>query len=383
MSTLYDIRLGGQERRAWRADLERALAQELQVVGLHRTVDVAVVDSSRGDAAPSVMVFFGGPEASADEGAAKDVETALACGVVVIPVVADLARFQADVPEALRLINGFEWTGHDPAVRLARVLVRELGIEDRQRRVFISHCRADGLWAAEQLHDALSHIGFVPFIDRFAIRSGAQVQEAIAAALEDHAFLLLLETPAAHDSPWVFDEVDYALSHTMGTLILRWPGDPPQVPGSAGLPRLELGAADLTRNAQGADVLADPGLERVLAGVEEGHAIGLVRRRRMLVRSIEDAAGAAGATTVPLPDWRIHVEHGGASTLIGVTPRLPTATDLQLLDAARTAHGGDPSMLLVHSARSLREELVRHLEWVVGERDLELTPENAIGGRWQ
>ena len=178
---------------------------------------------------------------------AATVAAALAAGTVVIPVVDDLADFARDVPDALRPINGLGWSGPSAGRALARVLLAELGIEDRQRRVFISHKREDGLGAAEQLHDALSHHRFTPFIDRFVIREGEDVQATIADALEDHAFLLLLETPIAHTSDWAFDEVDYALTHTMGTIIVRWPGTTTSVPGSAGLPRLTLTAAAAPR----------------------------------------------------------------------------------------------------------------------------------------
>src|SRR5439155_16144200 len=121
-------------------------------------------------------------------------------------------------PTDLSPLNGFEWSGTEPERRLARVLLEELGIEDKDRRVFLSNRRSDGLGAAEQLHDALSHFRFQPFIDRFGIRPGDDVQSRIADSLEQHAFLLILETSEAHLSDWVYDEVDYALSHTMGTL---------------------------------------------------------------------------------------------------------------------------------------------------------------------
>ena len=166
------------------------------------------------------------------------------------------------------------------------------GIEERQRRVFISHKRDDGLGAAEQLHDALAHERFLPFIDRFVIPHGARVQDTIADALEDHAFLLLLETPLAWSSDWVFDEVEYALSHTMGILIARWPDDVRPVPGSADLKRFDLEPTDLITDAHGYDVLTDAALEQVTAAVERAHAHGLVRRRRMMVLSVEEAARA-------------------------------------------------------------------------------------------
>jgi hypothetical protein len=383
INTTYGVQVIYRDRDDWMTQLREAVAAELLDVGLHRTVTVAVSTAPAAPNAPSVGVYLGSPAAAADVVLLAEIDGAMIAGLVVVPVVDDLTKFSTDVPPSLAAINGFAWKGQEPARRLARLLLAELGIEETQRRVFLSHKRDDGLGTAEQLHDTLSHRGFTPFIDRFAIREGTYVQEAIADALEDHAFLLLVETPLAHTSDWVFDEVDYALSHTMGTLIVQWPGDPSPVPGSNSLPRLTLAATDLMQDAHGYDILTDSALDVVVAAVEAAHAQGLVRRRRLLIRSIEEAAAAAGATAcLPLPEWRLLVELGGQSTLLGITPRLPTAEDLQLLDEARSTTANDPAAVLVHSARALREDRAMHLTWVAGDRDLELTPENAIGGRW-
>ncbi len=382
-TTTYEIQVIQVDRPDWLAQLRQAVAAELERVGLHKTVTVAVLEARPSPGTPAVTTFFGSAAAAGNPGLGDLVAEALASGRPVVPVVEDLASYRQAVPEPLSPINGFAWEDPDPAQRLTLLLLEELGIEDKQRRVFISHKRDDGLGAAEQLHDRLTHHGFVPFIDRFAIRSAARVQETIADALEDHAFLLLLETPLAHTSDWVFDEVDYALSHTMGTLILRWPNDPEPVPGSKGLGREQLTAADLMTDAHGYDILTDASLDRVVSLVEMAHAQGLVRRRRMLIRSIEEAARAAGCTScIPTRSWRLLVEQGGRSTLLGITPRLPTATDLQELDEARLDAGADVGATLVHSARILRAERRQHLSWVVSDRDLTITPENAIGGWW-
>jgi len=382
-NTTYRIEVIHKDRHAWAAELRQAVAAELIQVGLHRTVDVIVSESPTRNESLTIVAYLGSTDSAADTSILERIDKAINSGNVVVPVVEDLTFFSEIVPPALALANGFEWRGPESAQSLARLLLEDLGIEDRQRRVFISHKREDGLGAAEQLHDHLTHFGFSPFIDRFAIRAGVAVQAAIADALEDHAFLLLLETPLAHTSDWVFDEVDYALSHTMGTLIIRWPGHPSPVPGSVGVPRLPLSSADLVSDDHGYDTLTASALDAVVGAVEAAHAQGLVRRRRMLVRSIEEAAIASGCSLcLPLPNWRLRVEHGDRSTLVGVTPRLPTATDLQHLDQERATAHTDPMALLVHSARVLRPERREHLDWVVGDRDLSLIPENAVGGWW-
>jgi TIR domain len=376
----YGIYVIQQHRQAWLDALTTAIAQELEDVGLHRTLDVQLSESPFDDAIPSLGLFLAGyPEIDSGDLRTRVADAQMA-GTPVIPVVEDLAAFGAAVPASLQPINGFEFAGFEPAQRLARLLLEELGIEDQQRRVFISHRRIDGLAAAEQLHDELTHRRFLPFIDRFAIREGQDVEDIIVDELEQHAFLLLLETPQAHGSPWVFDEIEYALSHTMGIAIITWPDEPKPVPGSHRLPRERLATADLYSDSHGYDVLTDSALERVVLGVEAAHADGIVRRRRMLTQSIEDAARAAGCECLPQRSWRLRVEQGGAATLVGVTPRLPAADDLQALDEARTS---EDMLLLVHGARRLRPRLQRHLEWVTGDREITLKPENAIGAHWK
>lgn len=383
MTVAYEIHAHQVDQPGWLDDLRQAVAQELLDLGIHKSVEVLIAETGApGGPAPAVGVVLVGPAAKTDAAIEAAIAAAAAAGVVVIPVVDDLATFQDQAPSGLAPLNGFEWSGTEPAKRLTRILLEELGIEDRDRRVFISHKRSDGLGAAEQLHDALSHSRFVPFIDRFAIPHGGDVQEHIADALEQYAFLLLLETPEAHLSDWVFDEVDYALSHTMGTLIVQWPGDPTPLPGSNGIPRIALDTSDLTTDPHGYEVLTDAALDRLLREIEAAHAHGLVRRRRMMICSVEDAARAKAGTPVALKDWTIDVTAPSGRSIVAVAPRLPNAGDLQRLDQAREVIDPAAEALLVHATRHLRDPHREHLTWVTGSRNIDLIPENAIGGHW-
>jgi hypothetical protein len=382
MSTTYGIYVIQLDRECWFIELQDALGAELEAVGLQHSLTVQVSEEPFSPDIPSVAVYLGDASAAADPNIAAKAQQVLQDGVVVIPVIEDLGSFTSLVPECLHAINAFAWDGLEPAERLARLLLEELGIEDSQRSVFISHKREDGLGIAEQLHDRLSHQRFLPFIDRFALQPGEPVQERIADALEDHAFLLLVETPEAHKSRWVFDEVEYALTHAMGIMILSWPNDPTPVPGSRRMGRFALTDKDLASDPHGFELLTETALERVVASVEAAHAEGIVRRRQMLTRSVEESARGAGCSCVPQPSWRTLVERAGVVTIVGVTPRLPSAIDLQQLDEARSSHGADSQALLVHSARVLRPALRQHLGWVAGERELTLGPENAVGAHW-
>jgi hypothetical protein len=381
MPAQYFVEVFHSDRDDWATELADSIASEVIALGVHKSVLVDVTNTSS-VGGPAVGVYLGSPASVTDPRILAELGNALSLGRTIIPVVESLANFAALVPPDLAPLNGWEWSGSGPAIRLARRLLEELGVEDRRRRVFIGHKREDGLVAAQQLHDFLSHNGFEPFIDRFGIGIGLDVQNEIADALEDCAFLLLVETPLAHTSDWVFDEVEYALSHQMGMHIVTWPGTVSEIPATNRLPRQVLDSSDLT-NEKGYDVFTDDSLEAILAEVEAAHANAIVRRRRYLLRSAEDAARAAGFECTPMEGWRLLVEAPAGQSLVQVSARLPTVEDLHGLDNARLIGGAvDMPGVLVHSARVLDEERRSELDWAVGTRDLTLIPENAIGGYW-
>lgn len=377
--TTYQVQAIQSDSDACVDELRCALQTEVEALGLHRSVEVAFGPDPPG-ANPGVAVYLASPSTLADPACTRLAEEAVESAVVVFPIVPTLTGYRDQVPEVLYPLNGCEWGGADAAIRIARILLEELGIEERQRKVFISHRREDGLYAAEQLHEVLAQHRFRPFVDRFEMPPGAEVQTRIADALEEYAFLLLLETPLAHESPWVFDEVDYALSHTMGLHIVRWPGDLKAVPATDGLPRQQLARSDI-RDIMGYDALTEAALDSVLAAVEAQHARAMVRRRRYLLRSVEETAEGGGCNCAPLPGWRLLIEQGGGSDVVQVAARLPRVDDLYDLDLARMQVAGDRGVV-VHAARSLRDERKRLLAWATGERPLALVPETAIGGYW-
>lgn len=359
--------------------LAAAVREEVLAIGLHRSVDVSVEPLPLANS-PTVAAFFGGPAAAVDPLCVEAATEAIESVRTVFPVVDDPAIYSQLVPEALLPINGFIWSGADPARRLARRLLEELGIEIRQRRVFVSHRREDGLLAAEYVADHLSHNGFDPFIDRFNVPSAVDIQERIANELEDYAFLLLLETPLAFESEWVFDEVDYALSRFMGLHILRWPGEFDSIPGTHGLSRQQLSDDDLEQS-NSYTILKPAALDAVLEQVEGAHAYSMVRRHRHLLRSVEDAAERAGYTCTPLGGWQLLAKSEQRSDVVQVTGRLPTTSELHALDTSRSASDASTG-LLVHAARRIAIERATLLDWAVSERPLTLVPEHAVGAYW-
>lgn len=75
----------------------------------------------------------------------------------------------------------------------------------------------------------------------------------------------------------------------------------------------------------------------------------------------------------------MHVTHGTGTELLGVLPHLPVPNDLYEIDVER---GGADRAVLVHAAHVIDERRRKILDWVAGERPIELVPNNAIGARW-
>jgi hypothetical protein len=380
-TTNYYIEIFAETTDPRRQQLADALKQEIERLGIHRTVSINLVDTLI-HGGPVVGVYFGNSKTAKDPRWESLVSQSLKENHVVIPVVSNLAAYSSSVPECLRPINGFEWSSEQSPENLCRKLLEELGIEERQRRVFISHKREDGLAAAEQLHEHLSRHGFRPFIDRFHIPAGRDVQAEIADQLEDCAMLLLLETPLAYTSDWVFDEVDYALSHGMGLHIISWPDIEAGIAVTTGLPRQHLARPDLLPQ-KGYDIFTPDAIDRIIRDVEAEHARAMVARRRYLLLSAEEAAQDAGRQCFLLPGWCMVVQGEGSPSIVQVTPRLPTVEDLHALDGVRLGFSDDRPGILVHAARRISESRRNVLAWAGGSRDLTLVPENAIGGYWR
>jgi hypothetical protein len=164
--------------------------------------------------------------------------------------------------------------------------------------------------------------------------------------------------------------------------IISWPVIETKLPGTADLPRLLLSVSDLT-SRRGYDIFTSSALDRIIAGVEAEHAGAMVRRRRYLLVSAEEAAQDAGRQCFPLPGWRMVVQDSNGSSIVQVTPRLPTVEDLYALDKTRQSFADFPPGVLIHAARRLSEPRRDILAWAGQSRDLTLIPENAVGGYWR
>lgn len=304
---------------------------------------------------------------------------ASAQGVLLIPIVDHIDEMPPDLPAALGELNAVGWDHGAGLLPLVRACLRELGVHERQRKVFISHRRTDAAVLALDLHDRLRRTGWVPFVDRLGIDEGQAVQAKINECLDDMAFLILIESPAAHESRWIDHEVLYATDHGMGVLVVNL-DNAPRVLTARDFPPHRIAAGDVTPDGSQLKV-GDVALDGIVAAAEIAHAAALARRRRFLIGSTRASAERAGLAVEFLPGWRLRVakDHHEAQILSHL-PCLPQPEDLhaihEILAPAETG-------LVIHHPHAIPEERRRLLDWMVENRNVQLVPGNAIGAYWQ
>jgi TIR domain len=403
--TVYCIQ---DDREMWVRSLRDGLGAAVVDLGdsadTIRVLDSFPLEEEIDATAPAVVVYLGSPGGAGSAECSQQIDMALAAGLVVLPCVDSLANFVAHTPEGpLRRFNGIEWSTQDVPPPIVHFVLEALGLEERQRLVFLSHRRSDALALTEQLHDGLIKSRFWPFVDRFDIIPAEDVQKRIYAALEETAFVVLVESPEATLSSWVLEEVHYALRESLGMLIVSFPETAP-LAGTEGLPRFYLDANKLTEELvdepetgrtyrTGQLVLKTDALGELLQEIETIHAKALVRRRRRLAGHTRIAVQRAGLVAVELPGDVLLVMDPGADgaasdnppprSLVRFAPRPPQPGDLYAVDSARVRLGGQQTeAVLVHAMPQLPQDASDLLKWCQGDRKIILLADHLVGTHW-
>ena len=158
--------------------------------------------------------------------------------VLIVPIIKGNDNFRDIILDILQPINAFRWNDEQSVVKLANLSLKELSLSEESKKVFISYRRLDGSALAEQLYEALIKNSFEVFLDIYSIDPGEYVQDTLWYRLDDIAFLILLESPKAFESNWVFQEINFALEHNIGILVLTWPDTNVKITNTVGLNRI-------------------------------------------------------------------------------------------------------------------------------------------------
>ncbi len=319
---------------------------------------------------PVLVLCLGDEGAAADPAILAALAAARAAAFGVLPIVHDLGDAQRHVPEPLRRLNAMSWD--DDRDRVVEATLIQLGVAERERKLFLSYRRSETSALALQLRRELTDRAFDVFLDRFSVPPGEDFQRRLDVELADKAFVLLLESGSATGSPWVEHEVTYALSHRLALLALTLPD---------ALPGARFGAIDdafrtVLEDAQldgaaGDRQLTATALSDVLREVELRHARQLRARRRDLLGSVEEWLDRDGRTPRAVDSWALaSTDRGGAEHVWLVTPRAPLPADLRAVDLLRRDVGGSCEGVVVHETPVLDPDHTALIDWIADGRPL-------------
>jgi hypothetical protein len=307
--------------------------------------------------APTAAIYFGGSNhATSDHVLLRRLISASA---VVIPVVTKLSNFGRCVPKELLPINGLALRDHNFDT-IANVVLENLSLLRKDRRLFISYRRSDSAAVALQLRHVLEANGYDAFLDTHSIRAGDPFQEILWQRMSDSDLVILIDSPNFLESRWTKEELAKAEALTIGLLQIVWPGHTPASHTDL-CARLYLKTGDFN----GAK-LKDSVLTRVAASVEALRARCLAARHNNLVREFCDEVATIGAKAAVQPQ-RYVLATLKSKKKIAAIPAVGVPDAFRYYDAnlrfPGKGKGADLAMLL-YDHRGLRSKWSDFLSWL-------------------
>lgn len=318
---------------------------------------------------PNLAVFIAG-DRDVSDGAKSLVKLCEERNISILPVLTSDRDVRQVLPNNLAELNASSWNDEYERKRLLRTILIQLSLMEYDRRVFISYRRKDASRMAVQLYDNLHRNGFDVFLDRYDIDRGVNIQRRIHEAIDDKGFLLVLESPTAHESSWIDEEVSHALSlRDMAVLAVSWPNLDEEISSLPPKLRFDLKKSDIT-GSKGDRRLTEPALESLVDEVFKKHNEAVTKRRRRLMDSIVDEANDAAWSTNRLDNRHLVLTHstpGGRSMLVGVIHRTPNVDDhFELSNRNPPNHLSSPGeKYLLHESQYVPSKKERLSKWVL------------------
>ena len=255
-----------------------------------------------------IVVFADDPLPDALRGSIhKEIRSSLdrgrACRIVPVHTLPD--RLKPPEPlDAIKSIRGVDPRGADGQAIARRVgALLGLWLRGDDRKVFVSHRQVDGKALAAQVAAHLKDNGYDAWLDAERLHCGDIVQSEIERHIAGAHLLLLLDTPEARHSEWIWREVDAAIRGFVPILpvVLRLKNATEEA-ARPGFPN----AAELFSHRIEVDVDADGVVGRLgedllngLLVAMESYLGALLRSQRSLADKVEETFKSAGF------DWTI------------------------------------------------------------------------------
>lgn len=296
----------------------------------------------------------------------------------VIPIVSDRQGFMQAVPNDLNNLNGIEMKTKAQRMTLVALVLRQLGLAEEERRVFISYKREDSQDIALQIWEELGKRGYRAFLDQFSIDAGIDFQRRIAEELADMAFVVLLETAGIKDSKWVNQEIALARKYRLGLMVLGWPDlhYRLKIQGAFEASRLNLGQFGISPfvHQNGKTLLKPAVLEQIVQGIEDKHRDVMLKRRQRIIRQISREVRGLGHPHVWQGRHCVQV-NATEKHLFGAAARNPDIMDLYRLYLQNPEAD---AFHMVHPSPEMPEPRAQLLEWVALQYKMSICAEDGI-----
>lgn len=361
MNSGYTVSILGPGSARYKRRFVSLLRRRLKELGDGLTQVVHVLNAKntvkRAGKYPSVAVYFGGATHSADDEVA--IGNLLSASVVIIPVVESIENFPRLVPNSLAGINGMEIAqGRNSLDGVVNLVLENLGLLRKTRRLFISYRRTDSSKEALQLKHELDACGYDVFLDTHSVAKGDDFQEVLWQRLADSDVVILLDTPGFMESRWTKEELAQASAMTLGLVQIIWPDHAPANYTDL-CERVYLDKCDFD-----VDGLTQKMLNIISTSVEKIRARSLAARHNNLVREFCDAAKAVGITATIQPGRTISVTTSSGE-LISAVPAVGIPDATRYYQASNILRDAAPSRIfLIYDHRGLRPAWGKFLDWL-------------------
>lgn len=287
---------------------------------------------------------------------------------LILPVVDDLAHFPAQIPPALRPINGFALGSSLKIEQLVSVVLEGLSLLRLSRRLFISYKRDESRPVAVQLFEELEAAGFHVFLDTHSIRPAQAFQAELWHQLVDTDVVVLLNTPKFLNSEWTTQELARANAMSVGILQVMWPGYQQQRDAQLSVP-LMLHATDFGNPhfAASDQYLSPDAVARVVSTAESLRARSLAARQFNMVKEFIAIVSRTGApVTVEPAKYLVVTKRNGDLLIIVPTIGIPQAFSYYQADlVTKTIETGKVAdVYLLYDHLYIRDEWLAHLTWL-------------------
>ncbi|MFY0675639.1 MAG: toll/interleukin-1 receptor domain-containing protein, partial [Bacteroidia bacterium] len=287
---------------------------------------------------------------------------------LILPIASDITKFQQQIPEELKNVNGFELASSNDIENLVSCILEGLSLLRLSRRLFISYKRDESSTVAIQLFEQLEKSGFDVFLDTHSIRPGEPFQDELWHRMADTDVVVLLNTPGFLNSNWTTQELAKANSMSIGILQVIWPSHKLERDAELSIP-FQLTDSDFGNKIfkKPSSYLSQDTISKIISQVESLRARSLASRQdNILTEFIASSTNVGKKVDLQSEKFISIKQSDGREAVIIPTVGVPQAFTYNQSEelVARIKLKNVAGAYLLYDHRNIREKWMKHLDWL-------------------